>query len=96
MLIMIKQKQSGLYIYERDFKDVHTTKESLNNIFVARTNKDAIECTSSPMSVIMCDCQDRGMNDNCVSQSPDIILILHNFNISCIYRSYYFSVFVMF
>ena len=69
MLIMIKQKQSGFYIYE------------IYNIFVARTNKDATECTSSPMSVIMCDCQDRGMNDNCVSQSPDIILILHNFNI---------------
>ena len=28
----------------------------------------------SRVSVIMCDCQDRGMNDNCVSQSPDIIL----------------------
>ena len=92
---MIKQKQSGFYIYERDFKDVHA-KESLYNIFLVRTNKDAIECTSSPMSVIMCDCQDRGMNDNCVSQSADIILILHNFNMSCIYRSYYFSVFVMF
>ena len=32
MLIMIKQKQSGFYIYERDFKDVHA-KESLYNIF---------------------------------------------------------------
>ena len=96
MLIMIKQKQSSFYIYERDFKDVRSCKGITIQYILVRTNKDAIECTSSPMSVIMCDCQDRGMNDNCVSQSPDIILILHNFNISCIYRSYYFSVFVMF
>ena len=70
--ILIMIKQSGFYVYEKDFQNVYYTiyfwlEQIMTQLTVLALSRVCV-------SVIMCDCQDRGMNDNCVSQSPDIII----------------------